>query len=94
MYKYFTAAFLAVTACASAPVHAQIENCVPTKDLHKVMEDQGAEMVFAGLNKDETGIIEVWTHSNGRWKIFISIASGLSCFVDEGFQFFGPKPNA
>lgn len=94
MYKYLMAAVLAVSTCASAPVHAQIENCVPTKDLHALMEGQGAEMVFAGLTKDEKGIVEVWTHPNGRWKLFVSTAIGVTCFIDEGLEFFGPKPNA
>lgn len=98
MYKYFTAVFLAVTACASAPVHADsiIGQCQPSQPVYEGLSKVGGVRVFSGVQDGGKSILEVWVIDDMEWFAMLSTPDGMSCALAYGadYMFSNRKPNA
>jgi hypothetical protein len=83
-------AFLLLTGPAFA------QNCAPRPDLVARLSDAyGETLRFGGLQKTTGGqaVLEVWASpETGTYTVLLSHASGLSCIVAVGTDFFEAIP--
>jgi hypothetical protein len=77
---------LAPAAQAKSPIAEVI--CEPTARMHEKLELQfGSERVATGVRGPEQ-LMEVWTSKSGDWTMVVTYATGTSCIVAMGQDWY------
>ncbi len=82
----FLCLVLAPAAQAKSPIAEVI--CEPTDRMHEKLERQfGAERAATGIRGPEQ-LMEVWTSKSGDWTMVVTYATGMSCIVAMGENWY------
>jgi len=77
---------VAPIAYAKSPIAEII--CEPTPRMHQKLQRQfGAERAATGMRGPEQ-VMEVWTNKSGDWTMVVTYATGTSCIVAMGQDWF------
>lgn len=79
-------AMLAVPATAQSPIAEVI--CEPTGRMHDKLAQQFRSQQAASGMRGPEQIMEVWTSESGDWTLVITYATGTSCIVAMGEDWF------
>ncbi|WP_170329317.1 hypothetical protein [Ruegeria arenilitoris] len=80
--------------CLALPPAAQAKSpiaeviCEPTARMHEKLERQfGSERAATGIRGPEQ-LMEVWTSKSGDWTMVVTYATGTSCIVAMGENWY------
>lgn len=69
----------------ATPAAAQ-QTCFPYDAFQEGAASQGLALSFSGMTGDQSGLLQIYTHPDGRWVVAQVTLDGVACLLSGGEQ--------